>query len=144
MVISSSPARSNDQLLVAATRSTMSRGLTRECSEKSMSVMPSPPFAARKWDAPFDRTHATPPSAAVPGGAAVPRNSISLLRGESLGESNITPLIPAAKAQLRVMTTNQSWISDAAESVLHSRGQNSVISDQTEGAGGRFHSATVR
>src|SRR2546422_727842 len=44
MVISSSPARSNDQSLKAAKRSTTSRGLMRRSPGRSTSDMPSPRF----------------------------------------------------------------------------------------------------
>src|SRR5262249_57620346 len=57
MVISSSPARSNDQSLVVARRSTISSGFRRS-SIVSMRDIPSPPCRP-VCDAYADRTHAT-------------------------------------------------------------------------------------
>src|SRR5712692_9206137 len=98
MVISSSPARSNDQLLVVASRWTTSRGLTRDCSEKSVRDTPVstlPPGSGMRTQphahhAAFD---------AVPGGADV-RAGPNHLRVE------YNPLIPAAKAQLDAPAVN--------------------------------------
>src|SRR5438128_2049699 len=94
MVISSSPARSNDQSLVAAMRSTMSSGLTRACSLKSMRDIPVSTL-------PLGSRMRTPPHAhhaaldAVPGGA-LDRSAANHLRFEykpldSMGQSPIAP-----------------------------------------------------
>src|SRR5262252_6843113 len=61
-----------------------------------------------------NREHAHHAAAdAVPGGAERP------LRGESLGESNITSLIPVAKARSGSVAATVWWISRRAESFLH-------------------------
>src|SRR5215208_2684632 len=85
MVISSSPARSNDQSLVAATCSTTSRGLARDASLKSIRDMP---VSTCRFEVGCATTARSPRcllfSHAVPGGADYS------LRGESLVDSNIT------------------------------------------------------
>src|ERR1700704_1744560 len=94
MVISSSPARSNDQSLVAAMRSTTSSGLTRACWLKSMRDIPVSAL-------PLGSRMRTPPHAhhaaldADPGGA-VDRSGANHLRFEympldSTGQSAIAP-----------------------------------------------------
>src|SRR4029453_18010926 len=58
-----------------------------------------------------NRSHAHHAAAhAVPGGAGQP------LRGESLDESNITSLIPVAKAQSDLVAATVWWISRRADS----------------------------
>src|SRR5467141_602332 len=94
MVISSSPARSNDQLLVVATRSTTSSGLTRDCSEKSVRDMPRL-HPCRSEVGCAHRPHAHHAAwTRSPLVEPIERSGANHLRVE------YNPLIPAAKAQL--------------------------------------------
>src|SRR5882762_3446479 len=103
MVISSSLARSNDQPLIDATRSTTSRGFMRGCSEKLIKDMPSPPCRS-EWDA---HSTARKPRRFGCGPPVEPidRSGANHLRVE------YNPLIPAAKAQLLRGAMNDWWIS---------------------------------
>src|SRR5262245_3004023 len=109
MVISSSPARSNDQSWVAATRSTSSSGFARILSLVSIRDIPVSALPLFICDA-RDPTRTTLALDAVPGGAVEP------LRGESLGNLNINPLIPGDKVPPSRMGSKDSWISAAIHS----------------------------
>src|SRR5258705_6409037 len=114
MVISSSPARSNDQSLVVAIRSTTSSGLPRDCSEKSIRDMPGS-TAARLWDAHAICTHATPLFLRRgPGGARLP------LRGRITWRFEYKRLIPGDKVPLGPARVNDWWISAGRARLLHS------------------------
>src|SRR5712691_8974533 len=86
MVISSSPARSNDHSLSAATRSTTSTGFIRRSPRNSMRDMPPPRFRGRV------RTRTRPNDVL---GSDAPARAAAL--AESPAQSTITASRPRAK-----------------------------------------------
>ena len=124
MVISSSPARSNDHSLVEATRSTTSRGLPRDCSLKSMRDIP---VSTCRFEVEMHALpHAHSPRRlffcyAVPGGAD------PSLRGESLASQH-NPLIPALKVPLGGLMVNDWWISGQSSTGWCGKGLGMVAS----------------
>src|SRR5512133_3172353 len=86
-----------------------------------------------------NREHAHHAAAdAVPGGVERP------LRGDSLGESNITSLLPVAKAQSGCAAATVWWISRRAESRRHRRPSRAPGSEESILREATIHSPHAR